>query len=178
MSEVCALEIMENNNMIKVNNTTWKYKITTNEDPSQEDIIKEIRLPCKNIQIKTGGKKFDKKFRTLMKKSGYVCTPTERYGDSNKFVKTSDIDKFIKELPEIEIVYLRKLCWFVKEYIEENYRYITIKNIDNRFKRNIFSINGYNNIIELTNNKIKTNRIKQAKQKEQEAIEFMEQLFK
>ena len=176
MSEVCALEIMENNNMIKVNEGRWVYKITKNNNPSEEDIIKEIKLPCKIIKIKTAGENFDKKFRELMKKSGYVCTPAQNYRNSDKFVKTSDIDKFIKELPEVEIVYLKELCWFVEKYIKKNYEYITIKNIDNKYAQNIFG-NCYK-IIKLTNNKIKTNRIEQAKQKEKEAIEFIEQLFK
>lgn len=176
MSEFCALKIMQNNNMIKVSEGRWVYKITTNDDPSEEDIIQEILLPYKIIKIKTAGEKFDKKFRKLMKKSGYISTPALNYGDSEKFVKTSDIDKFIKELPEIEVIYLKKLCWFVKTYIEEGYGYITIKNIDNRYKRNIF--NGDVEIIKLTNNRIKSNRIEQARRKEQEAIEFIEQLFK
>ena len=176
MSEFCALEIMQNNNMIKVNEGHLVYMITEDNDPDKEDIIKKIKLPCKIIQIKTKGDNFDKKFRELMKKSGYVCTPRENYRNSDKFIKKSDIDEFIKELPKIENIYLNQLYWFVEKYIEEYYEY-TIENIDNRYKRNIFTINCYN-VIKLTNNKIKNDRIKQTKQKEQEAIEFMEQLFK
>ena len=177
MSEFCALEIMKNNNMIDVKEGAWVYKIAINNDPSEEDIIEEIKLPYKIIKIKTAGENFDKKFRKLMKKSGYICTPARNYGDSDKFVKTSDIDKFIKELPEIETIYLKELCWFVEKDIEEHYGYITIKNINNnRYKRNIFK--DYNTITKLTNNRIKINRLEQARQKEQEAIEFMENLFR
>lgn len=173
---VCALEIMENNNMIATSNKYWVYKITTERDPCEKDVIKEIKLQYKIIRIKTGGKKFDKKFRELMKKSGYVCTPAENYGDGEKFVKTSDIDKFVKELPKKETIYLKKLCWFVEKYIQESNTHFRIKNIDNRYNKNIFK--NYNTITEITNNEIKQNRIEQAKQKEEESIRFMEQLFK
>lgn len=174
MTETCALEIMQNNRMITIENKYCLYKIT---DEYYDDFIKEIKLPFLSIKIKTGGKKFDKKFRELMEKSGYISTPANNYGDSDKFIKKSDIDKFIKELPELETIYLKELYWFVEKYIEEYYQYITIKNIDNRYNKiNIFK--GYNTIIKLTNNKIKNNRIEQARKKEQEAIEFIEQLFK
>lgn len=173
---VCALEIMEKNNMITSLDKHLVYKITTNKDPNEEDIIKEIKLPYKQILIKTGGKNFDKKFRELMKKSGYICTPASNYGDNEKFVKKSDVANFIKELPEIETIYLKELLWFVEQYIERWHSYLKIKNIDNRYKRNLFK--NCNTIIELTNTKIKENRIEQARKKEEKAIEFMEQLFK
>lgn len=171
MSEQCALEILENNDMIKVGKEKWIHKIAEKQYPFENDIIKRLEIPFKSIKIKEKGEKFDERFRRLMQKNGYL------YTKSSTFIKQKDIDNFLKELPQTETIWTEELNNLIINYIEKKYDFLKIekKAQYTGHGHHMFSNRSY--VTKITNLKTKKERIKNEKNREQEAIKFMEQLF-
>lgn len=177
MSEICALEIMEKNDMIEVKDKSITYNISEEQYPF--GFIKTIKLPYKIIKIKQKGRDFDKKFRELMQSSGYLCRPDSRWGESELFIKKDDVDEFIRKLPQKEIIYMPKMPGLVSLYIKETY-----ENIFELETRTMYTGHGHHlfsdecEVIQIINKEIKKERIMNENQKEEKAIEFIKQLFK
>ena len=170
MSEQCALEILENNDMIKVRKEKWIHQIAEEQYPFETDIIKRLEIPFKNITIKEKGEKFDERFRRLMQKNGYI------YTKNSTFIKKEDVDNFLKELPQIETIWTEKPNYLIIDYIENKYNFLIEEKAQYTGQgHHMFSNRSY--VAKITNLKIKEERIKNEKNREQEAIKFMEQLF-
>lgn len=175
MTEKCALEIMQQNNMIKIENRHWLHRIAKEQYP--DEIIKELKIPIKRIHIKQDGEEFDLKFRELMKQSGYICTPTKGYGASELFIKKEDIDNFINGLPEEEEIYTDVLNYLIYNYIQDNYQHIKLQKHVMYTGHGNHKFQGKDAVTSITNLNLKKQRIEQESQKEKDAIKFMEQLF-
>lgn len=180
MSEVCALEIMEKNEMIKVKDTEFSFLFVKEKDATEP--ISKIIVPAKNIKILQKGGDFDKKFRELMKDSGYTCMPRRGYSGSNLFFRTEDIDDFLDNLPHEEVIYTRPFPTVMERYINKikDDRNLIIKNsvrvmIDDFFAKEKNGEWGYQTKIKQCD--IIKERVDEEKRQEQQAIEFMEQLF-
>ena len=180
MSEVCALEIMEKNDMITVEEMKFRFLFV--EEKEAIEPIDKITVPAKKISILQKGEEFDRKFRDLMTSSGYVCMPGSNYGGAELFFKKKDIDNFLDNLPEKEILYTRPFPSAMSRYISEvkDERNLIISDSVKVYTNDFFSFNkngswGYQTKIKQCD--IIKERLDKEKKQEQKAIEFMEQLF-
>lgn len=180
MSEVCALEIMEKNGMITVEEMKFRFVFVEEKEASEP--IDEMIVPAKRISILQKGKTFDRKFRDLMMSSGYICQPAYNYQGSELFFKKKDLDNFLDNLPEKEIIYTRPFPSAMKKYISEveDERGLIIFGSEKVHTNDFFDLkdNGswsYQTKIKQLN--VIKKRVEKEEEEEAKAIEFMEQLF-
>lgn len=180
MSEVCALEIMEKNDMITVEEKKFRF-IFIEETKDSEPIDKMI-VPAKKIYIRQKGEAFDKKFRNLMTSSGYICMPGSNYAGAELFFRKKDIDSFLDNLPKKEIIYTRPFPTAMSRYISEvgKERDLKIDGSEKVYANDFFSFIqngswGYQTKIEQLN--ITRERLEKEEKEEAKAIKFMEKLF-
>lgn len=180
MSNICALEIMEKNEMITIEEKKFRFAFVEKTD-STEAIDKTI-VPAKKISILQKGERFDRKFRDLMISSGYVCMPASNYQGAELFFKKKDLDNFLDNLPKKEILYTRPFPTAMSKYISEvkEERGLIINGSEKVYTNDFFSFNdngswGYQTKIKQLN--IIKERVEKEEEEESEAIKFMEQLF-
>lgn len=180
MSEICALEIMEKNDMIKIEK--MKFRFSFIEEKEANEPIDEITVPAKKISILQKGEAFDRKFRELMMSSGYLCMPASNYQGAELFFKKEDIDNFLDNLPEREIIYTRPFPTVMSRYISEvkEERNLKIYGSEKVRRNHFFYFKengawGYQTKIKQLN--IARKRVKKEEEEEAKAIKFMEQLF-
>ena len=177
MSEQCALEILENNDMIEIEKKKWTHQIAEEQYPFETDIIKILEIPFKSIRIKEKGEKFDERFRELMQENGYLCTPNSRYGSSDIFIKKEDVVNFLKKLPQEEIIFTENLHYLIRDYIENKYYNIELIQEKQYTGHGLHAFKGASVTSKIINLTEKRRRIEQQQNKEEKAIKFMEQLF-
>lgn len=179
-NKMCALEIMEKNDMITVEEK--KFRFIFIEETKASEPIDKIIVPAKKIYIRQKGEAFDKKFRKLMTSSGYVCMPGSNYAGSELFFKKKDIDNFLDNLPKKEILYTRPFPTAMSRYISEvkKERNLKVDGSEKVYTNDFFGFtqNGswcYQTKIEQLN--ITRERLEKEVEEEMKAIKFMEQLF-
>lgn len=180
MSEVCALEIMEKNDMITVEEMKFKFIFVEKADANEA--IDRTIVPAKKISILQKGEEFDRKFRDLMTNAGYVCMPGSNYAGGQLFFKKKDIDSFLDNLPEKEVLYTRPFPSAMSKYISKvkDERNLIVSGSEKVYTHHFFNLNENGSWSYQTKIKqcdVIKERLDKEKEQEQEAIEFMEQLF-
>ena len=111
----CKLEVLQDNGLIKYKESSIKFDIV--EKKSDEEKLMEIHLPTTFISYNQT-KEFDKEFKNKMNSIGYISNEGNKHTRHNEvFVKQEDINKFIEDLPDLEIYYINGLPDFLEIHL-------------------------------------------------------------
>ena len=147
------------------------------KERTAKEKLMEIKLPVTFIYYNRSSE-FDAEFRNSMEALGYICAPTNRTSNKEVFINKKDIDKFVTELPDLEVYYTNQMPTFLETYLEM----YTHESVNFRVERQTIYNNDYNfksssHCQKIIRVDIQKKNEEMKRQKENRNIEFMKRVL-